>query len=329
MITCLIRLDVSNEIGYGHLMRCLALGEVLRKSFDILYLVRKNDSVNEVFQRGFRVREIASDVDEESLLISLTSEFPKAIWIIDIKKHFSKDFLPKLKRESKLLLLIENLSLDMKAADAILFPAAHLDKKILDPWLDKEERYRVLTGWDWILLRDEVLNIKVITRDFPLVVTTGGSDPAGVFFKLWNLLKDQKIHAIFLVGKSFSFREYLPNDDEYLKVKNYDITYIARACCVISTFGVSITECLYLKKPVLSVAHSIENERGSSVLSKRTPACLNLGYFKNLDRETLVEAINTYQEPVKEITDWLNEGPIDGNGVKRLAQWIKEKAISC
>jgi spore coat polysaccharide biosynthesis predicted glycosyltransferase SpsG len=327
MMTCIIRVDASNEIGYGHLMRCLALGEELRKSFDILYVVRHSDSINKIRQHGFRVYEIPSDVDDEVIMISLTSKFPNAIWIIDIKKQFSKGFLPELKRHADLLLLIENLSYDMEAADGVLFPAAHLDEKILDPWLDKKERYRVLSGWDWIILRDELLNIAPITRDFPLVVTTGGSDPEGVFFRLWDLLKDQKIHAIFLVGESFSFRDNLPNEDEHLKVKDYDVKYIARACSVISTFGSSITECLYLKKPVISVTHSIENAHGSSVLSRKSPACFDLGYFKDLDRETLIHAINTYQEPSKEIMDWLNGSPIDGKGAERVKQWLIEKTV--
>ena len=86
-----------------------------------------------------------------------------------------------------------------------------------------------------------------------------------------------------------------------------------------------MTECLYLKKPVLSVAHSIENAHGSSLLSKRSPACIDLGYFKDIEREALIHAIEKYQEPSKEIMDWLNEGLIDGKGAKRVKQWIKEK----
>ena len=327
MTTCIIRVDGSIEIGYGHLMRCLALGEALRKSFDVLYVVRHSDSIKKIRQYGYRIYEISSDIDDEAVMISLTSKFPNAIWIIDIKKQFSKGFLPELKRHSDLLLLIENLSYDMKAADGVLFPAAHLDEKILDPWLDKKERYRVLSGWEWIILRDELLNIGPITRDFPMVVTTGGSDPEGVFFRLWDLLKDQKIHAIFLAGESFSFRDNLLIQDEYLKVKDYDIKYIARACSVISTFGSSIAECLYLKKPVISVAHSIENAHGSSVLSKRSPACIDLGYFKDLDREKLIHAINTYQEPSKEIMDWFNKSPIDGRGAERVKQWLIERTV--
>ena len=108
--------------------------------------------------------------------------------------------------------------------------------------------------------------------------------------------------------------------------EDYDVKYIARACSVISTFGSSITECLYLKKPVISVAHSIENAHGSYELSRKSPACFDLGYFKDLDRERLIHAINTYQEPSKEIMDWLNESPIDGKGAERVKQWLIEKA---
>jgi len=325
MITCIIRVDASPKIGYGHLMRCLALGQEFRNSFDVIFVVRHSDSIKKIHKLGFRIFEIPPDLDDEVVMISLASKFPKSVWIIDIKKQFSKGFLPKLKRHSNILLLIENLSYDMKAADGVLFPAAHLDEKILDPWLNKKERYRVLSGWDWIILRDEFLNMGPITRDFPVVVTTGGSDPEGVFFRLWDLLKDQKINAIFLVGESFSFRDNLPIENEYLKIKDYDIKYIARACSVISTFGSSIAECLYLKKPVMSVAHSIENAHGSSVLSKRSPACIDLGYFMDLDRETLIDAINTYQEPSKRIVDWLNESRIDGKGAKKVKQWLMEK----
>ena len=40
----------------------------------------------------------------------------------------------------------------MQAADGVL-PAAHLDEKILDPWLNKMKGI-VISGWDWIILRD-------------------------------------------------------------------------------------------------------------------------------------------------------------------------------
>ena len=327
MITCIIRVDASSEIGYGHLMRCLALGEKLRSSFDILFLVRHKNTATKIRKQEFRVYEIASDVDDESVIISLSSKYPNAVWIIDIKKQFSKGFLPELKRHANLLLLIENLSYDMEVADGVLFPAAHLDEKILDPWLDKKHRYRVLSGWDWIILREEFLNIRSTSKDFPIVVTTGGSDPDGVLFKLWDLLKDQKIQAIFLVGESFSFTDCLPNEDQYLKVEDYNIEYLAKAQTIISTFGSSITECLYLKKPVISVAHSMENAYGSSLLSRRSPACFDLGYFKDLDQERLIKAINTYQEPSEEIMNWLNKSPIDGKGAERVKQWLIEKTF--
>ena len=147
------------------------------------------------------------------------------------------------------------------------------------------------------------------------------------FFLALEFIKRPKNSCNIFSGGVFLFRDNLPHQDKYLKVKDYDVKYIARACSVISTFGSSVTECLYLKKPVLSVAHSIENAHGSSLLSKRSPACIDLGYFKDIEREALIHAIEKYQEPSKEIMDWLNEGLIDGKGAKRVKQWIKEKTV--
>ena len=80
----------------------MPLGEELRKSFNVLYLVRQNDSINKIRQQGFRVYEIASD--DETVMVSLTSKFPNAIWIIDIKQ-FSKGFCGTKKHAHVLLLM--------------------------------------------------------------------------------------------------------------------------------------------------------------------------------------------------------------------------------
>ena len=217
----------------------------------------------------------------------------------------------------------------MECADGILFPAAHLDYDILNSWLPKENRDKILTGWNWILLRDEIINAPTSNLKFPLVITTGGSDPSGVFFKIWDLLKGTNTHATFLIGNSFVNRDKLPVADNFLDIVDYDIDYIASAGTVISTFGISVAECLFLKKPVISLGHSYENTIGSEILSRRTPACINLGYFEDITRESLLNEINRLKQPNEEIKSWLSQDIIDGKGVNRIASWIKDKAKKC
>ena len=80
----------------------------------------------------------------------------------------------------------------MECADGILSSSTSRLRYILKSWLPKENRDKILTGWNWILLRDEIINASTSNIKFPLVITTGGSDPSGVFFKIWNLLKRNK-----------------------------------------------------------------------------------------------------------------------------------------
>ena len=329
MKTCLIRLDASASVGYGHLMRCLALGEELRKTYELVFIIREDKSAELIENQGYQVKQIAHDADEEAALLLLARKFPDSIWIIDVKTQYTEGFLPELKKSSCILLLIENLSHNMDAADSVLFPAAHLDERILDPWLAKDQRHRVLSGWDWILLRDEILNVSPSKQTLSLAITTGGSDPNGVFFKIWELLKGTGIHATFLIGNSFAHRDRLPQADENLKIVDYEIEYVASAQYVISTFGVSVAECLFLGKPVISIAHSHENAEGSAILSERTPACIDLGYYEDLKQENLLKAIEKCQSSSQEIVSWLDKGPIDGKGARRVADWIRDKAVAC
>ena len=327
MKKCFIRLDATSDLGFGHLMRCLALCDELQSNFEVIFVVKEDESRREIEKYSFKVIQIIDNLSEEDFLLALASENPDGIWIIDTKKHLQENFIPSLKENCDVLLLIENISKNMHYADGILFPAAHLDYDILNSWLPKEKRDKVLTGWDWILLRNEITNAPVSKVKYPLVITTGGSDPRGVFFKIWDLLEGTDVHATFLIGSSFVNRDKLPVADNFLDIAEFDINYIASAGTVISTFGTSIAECLFLKKPVISLGHSYENAIGSEILSSRTPACINLGYFEGVTRELLLNEIDRLKQPNEDIQSWFRQNIIDGKGVNRVVNWIKDKAM--
>ena len=48
MKKCFIRLDASPSLGFGHLMRCLALSDELKSSFEVIFVVRENESKTEL-----------------------------------------------------------------------------------------------------------------------------------------------------------------------------------------------------------------------------------------------------------------------------------------
>ena len=218
---------------------------------------------------------------------------------------------------------MENLSRGASVASGILFPAAHLDPKILrlDTVLEKSIRPDILEGWDWILIRESLKTNKNLSmsQKSSVVVTTGGSDPHGVAIKLWNLFLENKIRGRFLIGENFSFPDWHFKSSKIVDKAPYNEKDLKSSDIVISTFGVSVYESLYLGKVLLSIGHSRENAIGSEILASRSEAVLDLGYYEDLTAASLMESIRKARKLCQER---VTESRIDGAGAMRVVSWL-------
>tara|TARA_B100000965_G_scaffold350585_1_gene324571 strand:- start:5072 stop:6043 length:972 start_codon:yes stop_codon:yes gene_type:complete len=322
MLKVFIRCDSSTKLGFGHLMRCLAIAKKMQESFLVTF-VTNSKSKKFIKKEGF-CSLLISDKEEEEVLDIATNN-PNSIWIIDSKKYYSEEFFSILKIKSRLLLLIENVSHFSGIADAILFPCAHLDEKLTQPVLKKYPKVQILSGWEWILIRDDIrsgLNKKINKES--LIVTTGGSDPEGVLFVLYEVLKEIKFKATFLIGENFSNQLKIPESTKNINILPYKPNEIHKANYVISTFGVSVYESIFLSKPTFSIAHSSENAHGSKILSGLTDLCIDIGFYKEIDPEnlksTLLRKIDFFR--ANEVS---KPETFDGLGAERLVKWVNRE----
>tara|TARA_B100000287_G_C20650950_1_gene786880 strand:- start:456 stop:1427 length:972 start_codon:yes stop_codon:yes gene_type:complete len=322
MLKVFIRCDSSKSLGFGHLMRCLAIAKNMRELYSVTF-VTNIESEELIKKEGFCSLLISEKEEEEVLHIATNNA--NSIWIIDSKKNYSENFFSSLKLKARMLLLIENVSQFSGIADAILFPCAHLDEKLTKPVLEKYPKVEILSGWEWVLIRDEIrsgLNKKI--KKESLVVTTGGSDPEGVFLVLFELFKKIKFKATFLVGENFSNKFQIPKSTKNINVLPYDHNEIHKANYVISTFGVSIYESIFLSKPTFSVAHSNENAQGSKILSSLTNLCIDVGFYKEINQETLKNTLLTKIDFFR-ANEMSKPKAFDGLGSERLVKWINSK----
>ena len=231
------RCDASSDIGLGHIIRCLAVAKELKRQNHIIFATIEDetnsyirDSNFEIFfkkpffpRSNFRKRfskrfkesftkeklsYIYKNETEEAFLERINTILKPDIIVIDKKYPYSAECLKDLKQNKTKIVMVDNICEGLSASDEIVFPNAHLDKNLLRKYLSQEEIDRVKTSPDYVILRDEILELEDRARHdlhIPpnIVVTTGGTDPEGVLIKLIPWLKEMNLDAniLILVGQ--------------------------------------------------------------------------------------------------------------------------------
>ena len=75
---------------------------------------------------------------------------------------------------------------------------------------------------------------------------------------------------------------------------------------------------LFLKKPTISIGHSLENVRGSKIIAQKTSMVRDLGFYQSIDISALKSAIDDFQEACFESYSL----KIDGFGAERISEVI-------
>ena len=99
---------------------------------------------------------------------------------------------------------------------------------------------------------DEILDASISNSKDSIAITTGGSDPSGVFFKIWELLEGTNIHATFLIEIHSLIEINFQMLIIFLDIIDYDIEHIS--FCRNSNFNIwnKCGRVSFFKKPVIS-----------------------------------------------------------------------------
>lgn len=325
------RADSSTEIGLGHVIRCLAVAKELKDSNNVVFASVADQTNSYITDAGFEIIFKNNNETEEDFLLRVNDTLRPDVIVLDKKYPYSMHFLTQLKQNHIKIVMLDNLCEGMAAADEIIFPIAHLDKEVLKEYLSDEQIHKVKTGFEYVIVRDEIIELKCRKSSqmhVPpnIVVTTGGSDPRGVLLCLIPWFKDMKIDAniTILVGHSFKYRSELNklivDLPENIAVKPYSAEELAKGDLAICTFGVSIYELIYLQIPTICISHSRENVGGARILKDRCGVIEDLGYIGDLNFEVLFSSIKYLLSPDMGCSE--TRYLIDGNGENRVGNII-------
>ena len=203
----IIRADASIEMGSGHVMRCLALAEELKKNgFDITFITRAHEgNLNGLISdKGMKVAELSAP-DSRSAPVGNGCSDDCAEWLGVTQEQDARETINALGKTIPYWLIVDHYGLDELWEKTIrphvkkimviddLANRHHDCEMLLDQnWFDdKESRYRGLVpagctqlfGPEYALLRPEFAearkNLKPRTGEVKRIfVFFGGADPA-------------------------------------------------------------------------------------------------------------------------------------------------------
>ncbi len=217
----LFRADGNPQIGLGHVMRCLALAEM----------------IGPIYNRRFAIvqpaPEVVSLIEEKSVaIISLqTTDLDAFLDLVETDEvvvldgySFTTDFQRAVRQRARALVFIDDLVTDYQVADVVVNHAGGLTE-----YDYKAEPYtQFLLGPRYALLRPPFFTPKTpIPVEGPIFVSLGGADPSnttlqvleGILERFGSLKQEWRVHVV--VGPLQQNRpaiEALQSSFKYLKI---------------------------------------------------------------------------------------------------------------
>jgi UDP-2,4-diacetamido-2,4,6-trideoxy-beta-L-altropyranose hydrolase len=211
MSSCVvIRADGNSRIGTGHIMRCIALGQGLRRSgSEVVFTSAEVSSALEqrLHESDFALEKLnvstIGSSDDAERTIQLARELHSE-WIVADGYSFSANYQRRIKQAGSRLLLLDDYGhADHYFADLILNQNLHANAAL---YANREKGSVLLLGTRYALLRREFLISKFGNREITptarkILVTLGGSDLENISSKVIKALKQfPQIEARIIVG---------------------------------------------------------------------------------------------------------------------------------
>ena len=316
-MTVYFRVDSSEAIGSGHVMRCLTLADRIKNNNvneKIIFLSKPHfkNIISVIKQRGFDVR-ILSEPKSKGAIDEKT-------WLGTSQEHDSQEVIAVIEgdTENPKTLIIDHYSLDIEwekrvrlYVDKIIVIDDLANRKhdcdiLLDQnfYLDKETRYQglvpehaqLLLGCEYALLRPEFYdytkNYVFKAKIKNIFVFFGGIDAAGMTLRTIQILKDYPyIHAHIVSSEHCADWQRLSDicaEAPYFTLyKNVDNMAQLMASCDVAIGAGGTTQweraCIGIPSLVVSIA---DNQTHICQDTAETGYCYYAGKCQDMSQET-------------------------------------------
>jgi len=324
----LFRFDVSNKVGFGHLIRCVSLSEELKKKkFKIFFSTNKYFKQTEFFSNEKSILFIKIENNKKNEEIKLFKYIIKkkiSCVFFDIKKNYSRNFFSKLKKNK-----IKTITIDDKFNKRILCdlcfypPVPQIDKM---SWKNfKGKRY---AGWEYVPLRKQFKYRSKKKPYYDILIMSGGANKELFSIKILKMfLKfDNKLN----ININFGFKaKFLKKIDQIISKTKHNVTIehnnlnikksMERAFIIFTTFGVTAYEIASLGKASIIYSKK-KNDQISASIFNHEKISFVINNLNKLNEKNIQKYINQMKQKYSKNSYAISKKL--SNGSKKIANII-------
>ncbi|MCX6295699.1 MAG: UDP-2,4-diacetamido-2,4,6-trideoxy-beta-L-altropyranose hydrolase [Bacteroidetes bacterium] len=334
----IIRADGGTSIGMGHVIRCLALADMLKDDFNIIFAIQ--DPTDSVIRKIHSVTETiihlpkTDDYNSDALHFSQFLE-PRDIIIID-GYHFKTNYQKEIKKQGAKLVVIDDLHSWHHVADVIINHAAGIDKTVYST----EAYSKLFLGLDYALLRKPFLKTATETKKIKTVkkvfISMGAADINNITQKYTEaLIQTEGIEEIHLMLGSInpnikSIDQLIENNSHIKIIKHFEISADELAS-LLTVCDVSIcpASSISLESCAIGIGlisgFTAENQLGILTGMEKHKTLINFGDMNTITIPEIKTKLKDIVGQPEKLNSLIQNQKkiIDGNSPKRLKEIFK------
>jgi len=297
-----IRSDASSTIGFGHIMRCLALAQAWQDAGGNAVFVssqmpstlsKRLKKENVTVIPVLLGQSVGSDSDARKLIEIARNQ--QASWVVVDGYVFGSDYLKKIKDAGFKLLWIDDTGCDVPLESDLIVNQNIYAQPSIYPYPSTQTT--LLLGTEYILLRREFRQWKGWERKYPskadrILVTLGGSDTYKTMDKIIqaiDLVEVPSLHVRFVVGSHMTDLDKLKeklHHSSFSSRLEYDVDNMSKlmawADLAISAAGSTTWEMAFMGLPRLVIVLA-ENQLQNALYLEKQGISVYLGSDQNIE----------------------------------------------
>lgn len=333
-----IRADGGTSIGMGHVIRCIALADMLKNDFNLAFAIQ--ESKERVIKNIHSVTEtilhlpLSDDYNQDAINFSQFLE-PTDIVVLD-GYNFKTKYQQTIKDKGCKLVVIDDLHNWDHVADAIINHAIGINENVYS----KAESTKLYLGSEYALLRKPFLTASTETKKISAVkkvfISMGAADVNNLTQKFIEAIIQVKgIEEIHLMLGSInpnlaSIDELIENNKQIKIIKHFEISaeqlaQLLKICdlAICPASSISLESCA-IGIGLIS-GYTAENQKGILQGLKDKNSIIDLGDLNAIKSEKIISEIKKIAEMPNQLNELIQNQKIliDGKSPQRLLNIFK------